>query len=59
MIKITTGSNWWAGNDHIFLVTDIKIIDNKTWVFYKNQKTNQEYNCYADAFLNRFMEIPD
>lgn len=59
MVKVTTGSKWWSGDRYKFIVTDLKKVDKHTWVFYKNQETDQEYNCYLEAFLNRFTELPE
>lgn len=59
MVKVTKGSRWWGGEYNKFVITDLKEIDNHTWVFYKNEKTAQEYNCYVEAFLQRFTELPE
>jgi len=40
MNEVTIGSRWTAINI-TFVVTDVK----DDWVFYKNEKTNQEYSC--------------
>lgn len=33
--------------------------ENDPWVKYYNINTNQEYTCRLEAFLARFMPIPD
>ncbi len=53
---VQIGSIWNSIEFQEFEVIDLKTIDNKEWVFYKNKKTEKEYSCYQEAFLNRFYE---
>lgn len=48
MSEVTIGSRWTA-IDVTFVVTNV----NDDWVFYKNEKTNQEYSCSKEAFTFR------
>lgn len=50
-------SIWGTSDRKEFVVNDIKIIDEKTWVYYKNISTGQKYHCLKEAFTNRFTEI--
>ena len=47
----------WAGGERYFKINDIKIVDDKTWIYYNNVLTRQEYSCLKEAFLQRFREI--
>jgi hypothetical protein len=47
----------WAGGERHFKINDIKIVDDKTWIYYNNVLTKQEYSCLKEAFLQRFREI--
>jgi hypothetical protein len=50
------GSVWQSNDSTIFVVKNIETINNQTWIFYKNAKTQQEYSCLKDAFTSRFRE---
>jgi hypothetical protein len=44
----------WRGAD----CRDYQILSvENDWVFYKNIKTDQEYSCLVEAFLERFREV--
>ena len=48
----------WKGVDGItFVVLKLEDSTQGMWVFYKNEKTDQEYHCLLDAFLDRFSII--
>jgi hypothetical protein len=51
------GSKWGTIDRTVFQVTDIKEVDNQTWIYYNNILTKQEYSCLKEAFINRFNEI--
>ena len=58
-MKVEVGTHWWAGNEKRFLVVEIiDDEDDNTWVHYINTKTEKEYSCYVDAFLQRFTGLP-
>ena len=46
----------WTGTDVVFIVTDVKVYGEGTWVYYKNSVTGQEYNCLVEAFTHRFRQ---
>jgi hypothetical protein len=52
-IKVNVGQ-YYTSVDKIFKVVKVLTEYDKTWVYYVNVKTNQEYNCLIDAFTNRF-----
>ena len=54
MIRI--GSKWKTV-DNTFIVVDVIEKQGDPWVYYKNIKTLQEYNCRQEAFVGRFGEI--
>lgn len=51
------GSKWGTAERKEFVVTDIKVIDNQTWIYYNNVLTKQEHFCLKEAFISRFSEI--
>lgn len=55
---VEVGTQWWAGGDRKFLVVEINNDEDNTWVHYINTQTMQEYNCYVEAFLERFIRLP-
>ena len=58
MKLIEIGSRWWGGQNKTFEVTNIIEQDDNVWVHYKNIVTDQEYNCFIEAFLERFTGLP-
>jgi hypothetical protein len=51
------GSIWETGTDSKqFTIQDVKIIDDRTWIYYNNTFTRQNYSCLKEAFVNRFRE---
>jgi hypothetical protein len=50
------GSTWQSSDRTAFIVENVETINNQTWIFYKNEKTQQQYSCLKDAFTNRFQE---
>jgi len=48
---------WRSSDSETFLVEDVKIINNQSWVFYNNIVTTKQYNCLKEAFLERFTKI--
>lgn len=53
MIKL--GSRWTAV-DRAFIVTGLKEDEQGVWVYFKNEVTEQEYNCLQEAFVDRYDE---
>jgi len=58
---IEQGSRWAGTNGKIFVVLSVVIIDDKTWVHYRDASTDKppsEYSCYQESFLSRFYPVP-
>lgn len=51
------GSTWISSDFSKFEVKKLRIDHGSIWVFYKNIKTDKEYNCLLPAFLERFNEV--
>lgn len=51
------GSIWGSADRTQFKVTDIKVINDQTWIYYTNINTGQNYSCLEEAFKSRFDEI--
>ena len=47
----------WAGVDNIFIVINTIELDGHTWVHYRKDTNGQEYSCYVESFLDRFIEV--
>ena len=47
---------WGSADRTYFKVTDIKMINDQTWIYYTNIKTGQNYSCLEEAFKSRFDE---
>ena len=52
-IKVNA-EQYYTSVNKIFKVVKVLTEHDKTWVYYVNVETNQEYNCLIDAFTNRF-----
>jgi hypothetical protein len=46
------------GNGKMFTITGLELRDNDPWVSYINQRTQQVYTCRQEAFLSRFVPLP-
>jgi hypothetical protein len=46
----------WASDRLKFIVDRVTEDDIGIWVFYRNEITNQNYNCLMDAFIQRFSQ---
>lgn len=53
-MKIDINSKWYTSEGSVFVVDDVKTVDNNTWVHYHRYGTDQQYNCLAAAFVKRF-----
>lgn len=49
----------WSANDQKFILLEVQYRDGDPWVRYQNQRTNEEYTCRQEAFLDRFRPLPD
>jgi phosphoglucomutase len=49
-------SKWTDGKGSEFQVITVEFVDSKLWVHYTKLGTDNTYNCYVDAFTDRFTE---
>jgi hypothetical protein len=57
-IKIpAVGTRWTSTENKKFRVLATVEQENKIWVHYISEDTNQEYSCYLESFLDRFVEL--
>ena len=54
MIEIIANSKWYSTEGSVFVVDEVKTIDNESWVFYRRYGSDRQYNCLKEAFLQRF-----
>jgi hypothetical protein len=55
MQKVKQGSNWHDGSGKTFTVIHTIVIDENSWVHYRNQQ-GEEFSCFEEAFVSRFRE---
>ena len=49
----------YSGSDSKqFQIVGLELKDNDPWVTYINTQTLQEYSCRQEAFLSRFVLLP-
>lgn len=53
-MKIDINSKWYTSEGSVFVVDNVKTVDDNTWVHYHRYGTDQQYNCLAAAFVKRF-----
>jgi hypothetical protein len=46
------------GTSKVFVITGLELKDNDPWVSYTNKQTQQAYTCRQEAFLSRFVLLP-
>ena len=56
---VKTNTTWGSSDGRKFLVNGIMQQGPDTWIHYINVKTNQQYSCLVDAFVQRFREEPN
>lgn len=56
-MTVKVGDLWTSGDRNEFRVIDIVDIEGKTWVHYISEKNGQEYSCYKESFIARFLPI--
>lgn len=49
-------SKWTDSKGTTFYVNRVEHVDNQLWVHYTKTTTNDIYNCFVEAFVNRFTE---
>ncbi len=53
------GSRWQGSNREIFRVQHVVELDKNTWVHYIKDDGTNEYSCYLESFLSRFVALPE
>lgn len=55
---IKVSSHWASANNEVFEILFVgkNAGTEQDTIFYKNIKTNKDYNCWKGAFLERFRE---
>lgn len=56
--NLKQGDLWASADQTKFRIINIVDVDNHTWVYYRNEKTGQEYSCYKESFEQRFSPTP-
>jgi hypothetical protein len=46
------------GKGNNFIINGLELRGNDPWVSYTNLKTQQVYSCRQEAFLSRFVPLP-
>ena len=56
---MTMATRFTSADGRIFIVEEVRQVDQELWVYYHNDKTSQQYSCLLDAFGQRFFPIAD
>jgi hypothetical protein len=56
-MEVKEGQLWITNDRTEFRVINVVDIDNNTWVYYRNEKSGNEYSCYKESFESRFTPI--
>ena len=56
MEQVTIGSKWTTREGSHFVVNNIVVDPQGTWVHYSRYGSDRQYNCLIDAFINRFVK---
>ena len=54
---ILPGSRW-KGNDDLFQVIEVVLVEDHTWVYYRRERDSLEFSCWVESFLSRFSPTP-
>jgi hypothetical protein len=54
---MTMSTRFSSADGKIFIVEEVKQIDQELWVYYNNAKTGQKYSCLLEAFSQRFQPM--
>lgn len=55
--KPIVGEIWSSMSFVKFQVTDIKVINDQTWIYYKKIIGGSEYSCLEESFIHRFHKL--
>jgi hypothetical protein len=56
---MTMTTRFTSADGRVFIVEEVRQVDQALWVYYHNDKTGQQYSCLLDAFSQRFFPIAD
>ena len=59
-MQVKPGTLWWSGNSKRFRVIDTAVIEEREWVYYKEESSisdSKEYSCYLESFVLRFSQL--
>jgi hypothetical protein len=56
-MKIPNEGSRWASITETFIVLHTIELNDRTWIHYRKESSNQEYSCYVESFLERFTEV--
>jgi hypothetical protein len=51
---MTMATRFTSPDNKVFVVVEVRQVDQDLWVYYHNAKTGQQYSCLLDAFSQRF-----
>ena len=51
---MTMATRFTSPDNKVFVVEEVKQVDQDLWVYYHNADTGQKYSCLLDAFSQRF-----
>jgi hypothetical protein len=54
---MTMATRFTSSDNKVFVVEEVRQIDQDLWVYYNNAKTGQKYSCLLDAFTQRFQPL--
>lgn len=56
---VTEGSFWSTADGREFLVLSVSEQEGNTWVHYRrnDRRDSQEYSCFVESFIQRFVRI--
>lgn len=54
-MTVKVGDRWTSGDKVFFVIA--KVDDGKNiWIHYRNDTTGQEYSCWEESFVHRFIK---
>ena len=56
-MKIPKDGSKWISIDEVFVVLHTIELDGHIWIHYRKEKSDQEYSCYMESFLERFTPV--
>jgi hypothetical protein len=56
---MTMATRFTSSDGKIFIVEEVRQVDQELWVYYHDDITGQQYSCLLDAFSQRFFPMAD